>query len=289
MKKRAEPQDDDAADDRGEKPGKGEKGVASVNRALSILMAFEDSVDGMTLAELTAATGLYHSTILRLCESLEQFRFLKRLSDGRYLLGPMPFHLGMVYQGSFRLRDHAWPVMRELTQRTHETSAIYVREDDARVCLFRVEMPRAVRMNVREGERVDLDKGAAGKVLLAWAEPAVDDVAAGGPGRGEGPEYDHIRRAGYAISLAERETDSAAIACPVFGLGQKVVCAISSGTPLYRFDQAAFDRNLPLVMAAAAQLTVDLGGDPAVFAAPHAAPFRKIGTPRHGSGGAAKA
>ncbi|WP_407704170.1 IclR family transcriptional regulator [Xylophilus rhododendri] len=241
-------------------------------------MAFEDSVDGMTLAELTAATGLYHSTILRLCESLEQFRFLKRLPDGRYLLGPMPFHLGMVYQGSFHLRDHALPVIRELTQRTHETSAIYVREGEDRVCLFRVEMPRAVRMNVREGERVDLDKGAAGKVLLAWSEAA---SLPGGKGRGEGAEYDHIRRAHYAISLAERETDSAAIACPVFGLGQKVVCAISAGTPLYRFDQAAFEKNLPLVMAAAAKLSTDLGGDGSVFAAPHAAPFRKIPARRH--------
>ena len=62
-------------------------------------MAFENSIDGMTLADLMKATGLYHSTILRLCESLEHFRYLKRLPDGRYMLGPMPFYLGMVYQG----------------------------------------------------------------------------------------------------------------------------------------------------------------------------------------------
>lgn len=256
-----------------DKDDKAEKGVASVNRALTVLMAFENSIDGMTLAELTTATGLYHSTILRLCESLEQFRFIKRLPDGRYLLGPMPFHLGMVYQGSFRLQDHALPVLRELTRSTLETSAIYVREGDDRVCLHRVELPRAVRMNVREGERVDLDKGAAGKVLLAWS--------AEGDRRGKGAEYDHIRSAFYAISLAERETESAAIACPVFGLGQKIVCAISAGTPLYRFDKAAFERSLPLVMAAAARLTSDLGGDASVFAAPHARPFKEIGAPRH--------
>jgi len=256
------------AEENSDKPEKGEKGVASVNRALSILMAFENSIDGMTLAELTAATGLYHSTILRLCESLEQFRFVKRLADGRYMLGAMPFHLGMVYQGSFRLQDHALPILRELTKRTLETSAIYVREGEDRVCLHRVELPRAVRMNVREGERVDLRKGAAGKVLLAWADAD--------QGRGEGAEFDHIRTAGYAISLAERETESAAIACPVFGPGRKVVCAISAGTPLYRFDRAAFERSLPFVMQAAAQLSSDLGGDASLFAGPHAAPFKPL-------------
>lgn len=236
-------------------------GVASVNRALSILMAFEQSIDGMTLAELTTATGLYHSTILRLCESLEQFRFLKRLSDGRYVLGPMPFFLGMVYQSSFRLQDHVMPVLRELTQRTHETAAIYVREGNERVCLHRVELPRTVRMNVREGDRVELEKGAAGKVLLAWS---------GIEGEGRGEEFDHIRRAHYAISLAERDSETAAIACPVFGLHQKVICAISVGIPLYRFDDQSFARSLPFVMEAAAQLTSALGGEVSSFAAPFA-------------------
>src|SRR4051812_43760865 len=89
-------------------------GVAAVNRALSILAAFEQSVDGMTLTDLMNATGLYHSTILRLCESLENYHYLKRLPDGRYMLGPMPFYLGTIYQTSFHLRDYALPVLRDL-------------------------------------------------------------------------------------------------------------------------------------------------------------------------------
>jgi DNA-binding IclR family transcriptional regulator len=252
-----------------------EGGVASVNRALSILMAFESGIDGMTLAELTQATGLYHSTILRLCESLEQFRFIKRLADGRYVLGPMPFHLGMVYQGSFRLQDHALPVLRDLTRRTLETSAIYVREQQDRVCLHRVELPRTVRMNVREGERVELHKGAAGKVLLAWADDAM---------RLGGAEADHIRQSHYSISLAERESETAAIAAPVFGIGQKIVCAVSVGIPLYRFDSAAFTRSLPCVMEAAAKLTRDLGGDATAFAAPYEDPFVPTNPMAHARG-----
>ena len=51
---------------------------------MSILKAFEDSVEGMSLTDLMNATGLYHSTILRLCESLEHANLLKRLDDGRY-------------------------------------------------------------------------------------------------------------------------------------------------------------------------------------------------------------
>jgi len=232
-------------------------GVAAVNRALSVLQAFEDSVDGMTLTDLMNSTGLYHSTILRLCESLERFKYLKRLPDGRYMLGPTPFYLGMLYQSSFRLQDYALPVLRELSKATLETAAIYVREGNDRICLHRVELPRGVRMNVREGDRVELDKGAAGRVLLAFSGEA-------------GEAFDKVRAERYAVSLAERDSDSAGLACPVFGVGQRLVCALSLGVPLYRFTRAKMAAVLPLVMGAGRRLTEDLGGDPSPLREPYA-------------------
>lgn len=234
-----------------------EPGVAAVNRALSILMAFEDSVEGMSLAELSAATGLYHSTILRLCESLAHFGFVRRLEDGRFKLGPAPFHLGLLYQESFRIWDHAAPVLRELVRETQETAAIYVRDGDERICLHRMSQPRTVRMHVREGERVELRKGAAGKVLLAFSgEP--------------GAEYERIRRAHYAVSLSERDSETAAIACPVLGVRQRLICALSLGMPLFRFGPQVFEQALPRVMAAAAEMSSRFGGDVAGFQPPYA-------------------
>jgi DNA-binding IclR family transcriptional regulator len=232
-----------------------EPGVAAVNRALTILKAFEQSIDGMTLTELMHATGLYHSTILRLCESLEHFGYLKRLDDGRYMLGPTPFFLGMLYQESFRLQDYVIPVLRELVRDTGETAALYVREGNERVCLHRLHHVRSVRMNLREGERVPLDKGAAGKVLLAFS---------GAPGAA----FDNVRGAGYAVSLGERDVETGAIACPVFSVKQRLVGAVSLGIPLFRFNKKAFDTCLPLLMHAGSTLTADLGGDTALFSPP---------------------
>ncbi len=235
-----------------------EPGVASVNRALTILQAFEQSVEGMTLTDLMKATGLYHSTILRLCESLEHFHYLKRLEDGRYMLGPTPFFLGMIYQASFHLRDYALPVLRSLTQATLETAALYVRDGNDRVCLHRIELPRRVRTNVPEGDRVELDKGAAGKVLLAFS---------GEPGKA----LDDVRSAVHAVSLSERDSESAAIACPVFGVRQQLMGAISLGVPLYRFNRRKYDECLPHVMAAGRRMSSDLGGNPTLFDPPFAA------------------
>ena len=229
---------------------KTDPGVASVNRALSILMAFEGSVDGLTLSELSSVTGLYHSTILRICESLEHYGFLNRREDGRFMLGATPFYLGMLYQDSFRLWDYAAPVLRELVHSTKETAAIYIREGNDRICLHRLSQPRSVRMHVREGERVELDKGAAGKVLLAFSGD-------------QGQEFDLLRDLHFAVSLAERGSETAAIACPVFGVAQRLVCSISLGLPLFRYNQETFEAFLPRVMQAAQTLTKKLGGDPA--------------------------
>lgn len=225
-----------------------EPGVAAVNRALTILQAFENSVEGMSLAEISTATGLYHSTILRICDSLLHHGYLRRLEDGRFKLGPTPFYLGMLYQESFRLWDFASPILRELVRATGETAAIYIRDGDYRVCLHRMTQPRSVRMHVREGERVELEKGAAGRVILAFSGK-------------RGRIYDQIRQAHYAISLAERRSETAAIACPVFGVRQSLVCSISLGMPLFRFNKKRFEESLPLVMQAGVALSERLGGN----------------------------
>jgi DNA-binding IclR family transcriptional regulator len=237
-----------------------EPGVAAVNRALAILQAFENSVEGMSLAEISTATGLYHSTILRICDSLLHHGYLRRLEDGRFKLGPTPFYLGMLYQESFRLWDFASPILRELVRATGETAAIYIRDGDYRVCLHRMTQPRSVRMHVREGERVELEKGAAGRVILAFSGK-------------RGRIYDQIRHAHYAISLAERRSETAAIACPVFGVRQSLVCSISLGMPLFRFNKKRFEESLPLVMQAGVALSERLGGNAEGLMPPYTASF----------------
>jgi DNA-binding IclR family transcriptional regulator len=89
-------------------------GVAAVERALAILAAYREGDAALGLADLAQRTGLYKSTILRLIASLERFRFIARLDDGRYQLGPALLHLGSLYQRSLRLEQHVLPALRRL-------------------------------------------------------------------------------------------------------------------------------------------------------------------------------
>lgn len=223
-------------------------GVAAVNRALTALLAFGDAPNGLMLAQVSEATGLNMSTLLRLFESMEMFQFIKRMPDGRYVLGPATFHLGMMYRESFQLREYAVPILTRLSEESGETSALYVRDGDERVCLFRVYAQRAVRAYLREGDRFPLDVGAAGRILLAFSGA-------------RGTEYEKVAAQGYTVSIAERDPESAAIACPVFGVGRSLVGAISLGVPRYRFNRKVLAEYLPHVTAAANELSHALGGD----------------------------
>ena len=103
-------------------------GVAAVDRALSILVAFEPDGTAQALTEIAAKTGMYKSTILRLMISLERFNCVLRLADGRYQLGPSLFRWGSIYRRSLKLEDHVVPTLDHLVQVTGESASLYARD-----------------------------------------------------------------------------------------------------------------------------------------------------------------
>ena len=229
----------------------GEGGVAAVHRALSILDAFTETDQKLGLAELAKRTGLYKSTLLRLAKSLEKFGYLIRSDDGSYRLGSKVLFLGSLYQRNFRTSEFVPQVLRQIVEELHEGASFYVRDEEQRVCLHRIDAHRAVRDSVHEGDRLPLTVGAAGHVILAFN------------GR-SGERYDEIRKNMYAASYGERDPETAAIACPVFGLDQKFVGALSISGPRYRIEELGVKRVLPVLFKHAHALTRTLGGDPEV-------------------------
>jgi DNA-binding IclR family transcriptional regulator len=224
------------------------EGVAAVNRALAVLSAFETTEDGLSLSMLAEETGLYESTVLRILDSLILGGYVKRLADSRYVVGPKVLILSEMYLRSFKLEDYVLPSLRQLVAESGECAGLYVREIDQRVCLHQVQPPRSVRMHVVQGKAFPLTVGAAGHVILAIDEGT------------RGQRYDLIREHGFCVTKAERDPESAAIACPVFMRGSKLLGAISLVIPLYRCSDELVARLIPIVRKAAWELSNNLGG-----------------------------
>lgn len=227
-------------------------GVAAVNRALALLGAFSKEHPSFTLTQLADATGLYKSTVLRLAESLELHGYLVRSTTGIFTLGPTPMRLAALYRSNLHPAEVVMPVLRELMQATSESAALYVRAGNKRLCAYRVTSSRAISDTVQQGELLSLEKGAGGHVLLAFS--------------GEiGMQYEKIRRQLIAVTLGERDSETAALACPVFGVDQKLEGALSLSGPIQRFTPADIKRMSPNLIMAARAITASLGGDVDVY------------------------
>jgi DNA-binding IclR family transcriptional regulator len=217
-------------------------GAAAVDRALSLLAAFQGGDAALSLAELAARTRLYKSTLLRLAASLEHARLLQRGADGRYALGPEVARLHGIYAASFSLQAQVMPALQELVAATRESAAFHVRQGDARVCLYRVDSPQPLRDHVRPGELLPLARGAGGRVLMAFS---------GARGR----LHEQIRRDGVADLTGDRVKDLAGISAPVFGVGGELLGALTLTLPAQRHRPTLAAQ----VRAAAARLSHRLG------------------------------
>lgn len=223
-------------------------GVAAVDRAFAILGAFGTHDRSLTLAELGRRTGLYKSTILRLIASIERAGFIRRLDNGSYAVGAGALHLGRLYQASFELDRYLLPALRNLARESGETASFFVRDHDRRICLRRVEPDRPVRIVISEGDRLPLDLGSAGKILLAFGKAPPKALAA-------------VRAAFVAISRGERDVDAASVSVPVFADEGGLAGALSISGPVDRFVDTKTRAFAQRLLACAATLSERLGGD----------------------------
>ena len=221
--------------------------VVAVARALGILEAFKPGETELTLGELARRTRLHKTTVLRIARTLGAARYLVQLASGSWRLGPAAGWLGTRYHRGF---DHAVviePVLRELTRKTRESAAFYVREGDTRVCVVRVDGPQPTRYHARLGEVLPLDKGAAGRVLLAYS---------GAPGE----PYESVRRTGFHTTFGERDPAVGSVAAPVFGRNHVLAGALAVTGPSERFTRVAAAGHVRFLRDATARLTSELGG-----------------------------
>jgi DNA-binding IclR family transcriptional regulator len=231
---------------------KEEKSVATLERALLILGTFDASTT-QSLADIARRTGLYKSTLLRLLSTLEKFGYVGQQRDGDYHIGVAGLHLGSLYQRWVKPAELIIPLLKDLVAETGESASFNIQEGDLRVCVYRVDSPHKIRDHVRVGDLLPLDQGAAGKVLIAFGQGS------------ENPQWEELRQACFCFTAGEIEPDTAAIASPVFSLGEKLEGALAITGPAFRFTPAKVKESCSPLLKAAAMLSRSLGANVSRF------------------------
>jgi DNA-binding IclR family transcriptional regulator len=228
----------------------GHEPVQAVLRALSLLTAFNGDEVYLSLGELARRVRLPKPTVLRMARTLSISRFLVGREDGAWRLGPATGYVGSRYQAQFDLDSRIEPVLRELSATTGETSSFFVYEENIRSCLMRCEGPQGNLHHVRLGEVLPLNRGSAGRVIVA---------ALGEPGM----PYEEIRRKGFYITRAEHTANTASVSAAVRGKHGAVFGAVSTSGPLQRLTEEMLQSYAEPTMNAAKELGMAFGAMPA--------------------------
>ncbi|MCC3275835.1 IclR family transcriptional regulator [Arthrobacter sp. zg-Y20] len=220
----------------------GRNSSASLRKALTLLRVvseLSDNAEGLALNELSQASGLNKSTVLRLAAPLLEENLLDRDHEsGRFRLGHGCLQLGQSYVDSLDLRSAANAELRLLMRSVHSTCHLVVLSGEDVVYLDKVEDEATVRMASRVGATMPAYCTAVGKAMLAYSR---EDVVAPILAKTLHPitprtitdpevlraELAAVRRRGYAIDDRENEPDVRCVAAPIFGHEDTVVAALS--------------------------------------------------------------
>ncbi|MBP1992343.1 IclR family transcriptional regulator [Paenibacillus eucommiae] len=235
--------------------------VRSVERALDILLCFTDASD-LTLTELSGRVGLHKSTVHRLLASLEGKGFVMRdAGTEKYRLGYRLWELSANLSQSDDPGQILLADMEHLRDQIGETISLYVQDGLERVRIQAVQSNQPIRRVAPVGARMPLYVGASSKVLVAFAEPAVQELlhasADWPPGLSREAflqQLGETRRLGYATSVEEREPGAAALAAPILGRGGKLVAALAVSGPANRLTLEKMQEHGPLIMEAARRM-----------------------------------
>jgi DNA-binding IclR family transcriptional regulator len=179
----------------------------TLDRGLRVLKLLADTDHGLTVTELATKLGVNRTVVYRLLATLEQHALVRRDLGGRARVGLGVLRLA--HQVHPLLREAALPALRSLAEDIGATAHLTLVDGTEALAVAVVE-PSWTDYHVayRTGFRHSLDRGAAGRAILA--------------GRGQAPYPPEQRyaegRRGYVLTQGDVEAGASGAAAPLLGV-----------------------------------------------------------------------
>ncbi|MDI3196063.1 IclR family transcriptional regulator [Pseudarthrobacter sp. AL07] len=266
--------DTNGADSNGiDTKGKGDtKGASVIVNAIAVLRSFtaDDPLLGVT--EIANRVGLHKSTVSRILATFEQEHLVERDAETRrFRLGLGLISVAGPLLAELEERRVAYPVLRELTELTGETSALMMWEGNESICVEQIASRHQIKHTAPLGARYNDALSSSVQVFLATQpEERVRSLLHGGaityPGLDEASLEDYLRRLkdassrGWAINYGESSMDEVGLAAPVYDHRGDVVAAVLIPAPRFRVSMERLQILGESCMAAADKVTARLGG-----------------------------
>ena len=250
--------------------------VKSATRVIQILESVGASKNGISHAELSAALNIPKGSLSLLLADLvaHDFISLRKEDERRYVVGPQVLVIAGKYLTDLDIVQLGRPVVREVMNRTDESSALAVRKGDEMLIVYGENCSQPLKRAVEIGYRAPLYTTAGGKAILAHqSDEEIDQYLSSvkltprthatiTDSKKLLKELTAIRLEKIAYSREERYEGLISMGAPVFDLFGSVVAAIVVTLPTIRFNAKSEKLVIKTLNGASEKLSRQLGFNP---------------------------
>lgn len=141
--------------------------IQSLARGLDILERVAGASRPVTLTDVAHQAGLTKTTSQRFLNTLCSLGYLRRRENKSYVLSARVLSLAYSFLNTSSLVTIAKPYLDELSSEIGKTVNLAVLEDVHTLILYRREVRRFMKYDLKPGSKLPCYAGALGKVLLA--------------------------------------------------------------------------------------------------------------------------
>ncbi len=203
-----------------------EKKVTAIEKTLLILSIFTMEKPSLSLKEICDQVGFNASTTYRILQTLSEYGYVIRTANKNYCIGTTPLSLSAIYQKTNQLTQIS-PVVDHIRDVCNETSSFFIQQDNDRICLYRAHSHDMIRHNIDVGTQLELNRGASGRVILAYGRRMQDKSGF----------FKNIRDKGYYLSINEHNAALFAISKPILSESGQFIGALTISGPISRFNE----------------------------------------------------
>ena len=243
--------------------------IGAAERSFAVLDAVAEGGE-LGTNEIARRTGMTPSTVSRQLGTLAASGLVERVTaTGRYRLGIRIVHLANALLARLDVREVARPHLVALVEATGETVTLSVPGEEDAITVDFVPGFHQIQPVSKLGRPSIAHATSAGKIMLAFAgrELPIGPLRAYTPrtitdARKLAREIERAREQGWAQAIDEREPGLSAIAAPVRASRGQLEGIVALQGPSSRFDAAAIEAALPLLLERADAISRERGWRP---------------------------
>jgi DNA-binding IclR family transcriptional regulator len=248
-------------------PGRGPRGIQSIEVGGALLVALAHHGRPMALKDLARDAGMPAAKAHPYLVSFGKLGLIVQdEASGRYGLGPLAMQLGLISLQQVDALRLATPVIAELAQQLQLTMAIAVWGNRGATIVRVEEAPTAVHVAMRHGTVLSLRGTASGLLFAAHLSATALKLALADDGAPADAalrtRLSQVRAAGLAAVVDGALPGVSAMAAPVWNTHGGLELCLTAIGPNTLLDTAPNGVVAQSLRAAAVQLTATLGGRP---------------------------